>query len=76
MGGEKVMLSVLKGKYYNLGEIGGAIWDLLSEPTTVEKLVTSLLETFDVDRQECESHVNEFLEQLRKEELIQLSNDI
>lgn len=23
MGGEKVMLSVLNGKYYNLGEVGG-----------------------------------------------------
>ena len=28
MGGEKVMLSVNNGKYYNLGEIGGDIWDL------------------------------------------------
>ena len=29
MGGEKVMLSVNKGKYYNLGEIGGDIWELI-----------------------------------------------
>ena len=29
MGGEKVMLSVKNGKYYNLGEIGGEIWELI-----------------------------------------------
>ena len=28
MDGEKVMLSINNGKYYNLGEIGGDIWEL------------------------------------------------
>ena len=28
MDGEKVMLSVDNGKYYNFGEIGGRIWEL------------------------------------------------
>ena len=27
MGGEKVMLSIENGKYYNLGEMGGEIWE-------------------------------------------------
>ena len=27
MGGEKVMLSINNGKYYNLGEMGGEIWE-------------------------------------------------
>ena len=31
MGGEKVMLSIENGKYYNLGEMGGEIWDLIQE---------------------------------------------
>ena len=29
MSGEKIMLSIEKGKYYNLGEIGGEIWELI-----------------------------------------------
>ena len=29
MGGEKVMLSIHNGKYYNLGGLGGRIWEQL-----------------------------------------------
>ena len=30
MDGEKVMLNIEKGKYYNLGELGGTIWGSMS----------------------------------------------
>lgn len=30
MDGEKVMLNVKNGKYYNLGEVGGEIWSALA----------------------------------------------
>ncbi|MEH7510936.1 lasso peptide biosynthesis PqqD family chaperone, partial [Priestia megaterium] len=32
MGNEKVMLNIENGKYYNLGEIGGDIWESISKP--------------------------------------------
>ena len=35
MDGEKVILSIQNGKYYNLGNIGGAIWDLINAPISV-----------------------------------------
>ncbi|MBH5317285.1 lasso peptide biosynthesis PqqD family chaperone [Paenibacillus sp. GSMTC-2017] len=70
MGGEKVMLSVSSGNYYNLGHIGGHIWDAITEPISIQDLINTLLEQFDVDREECESHVESFLDHLRKEGLI------
>ena len=37
MDGEKVMLSIEKGKYYNLGLLGGVIWELIESPITGEE---------------------------------------
>lgn len=70
MGGEKVMLSVENGNYYNLGVIGGHIWDQLAHPVSVESLVDALLKEYDVERGQCEAHVIAFLGHLRKEGLI------
>ncbi|MFJ5768896.1 lasso peptide biosynthesis PqqD family chaperone [Psychrobacillus sp. NPDC093180] len=70
MDGEKVMLSIQSGKYYNLGELGGEIWGLMEEPITIEKLVANLVSRYDVEKAECEEQVTAFLTKLLKEELI------
>ncbi|NOU97349.1 lasso peptide biosynthesis PqqD family chaperone [Paenibacillus sp. LMG 31456] len=76
MGGEKVMLSVQNGKYYNLGEMGGIIWDLIKEPISVTELVTTLVSEYDVDQITCEGQVISFLEHVWKENLIQLGEEV
>ncbi|NRF90542.1 lasso peptide biosynthesis PqqD family chaperone [Paenibacillus frigoriresistens] len=70
MGGEKVMLSVHNGKYYNLGEIGGKIWDSIEAPITVIQLVMTLMADYEVDQSECEQQVISFLTHLMDEKLI------
>ncbi len=70
MGGEKVMLSVRNGNYYNLGQIGGHIWDAISGGQPLASLVDGLCAEFEVERDVCEQQVIVFLEQLRKEGLI------
>ena len=72
MGEEKVMLSVQNGKYYNLGEIGGEIWDLIESPKSVNEVISSLLNVYDVTQAECEEQVLSFLEHLFNEKLIEL----
>lgn len=76
MGEEKVMLSVETGKYYNLGEVGGVIWDLIEKKIEVEQLVKTLLSIYEVEQTICEEHVISFLEPLLEEGLIELSNNI
>ncbi|MFT9601158.1 lasso peptide biosynthesis PqqD family chaperone [Mesobacillus sp.] len=75
MGGEKVLLSVDNGKYYNLGEIGGQIWDLIESKCSVNNLIESLTNEFTVEKDQCELQVLKFLESLYKEGLIEI-NDI
>ncbi|NYE03841.1 hypothetical protein F4694_000560 [Bacillus niacini] len=76
MGNEKVMLSVKNGKYYNLGEIGGVIWDLIEKRTEVNELVSTLLTIYDVEMSVCVDHVISFLEPLLEEGLIELSDKL
>jgi len=72
MDGEKVMLSIESGNYYNLGEIGGQIWDLIRTPLEINEVVANLLLTYQVEKKECEQHVLAYIEQLNKEGLIQI----
>lgn len=75
MGGEKVMLSVDKGKYYNLGEMGGVIWDMIEKPISINQLVTVLISEYEVERSECEKQVMSFIELLLEEALIEVGEE-
>jgi hypothetical protein len=70
MGGEKVMLSIENGKYYNLGEVGGDIWDSIEAPQTIAELVGKMITNYEIDKDTCINHVLTFLEMLKEEELI------
>jgi hypothetical protein len=70
MNGEKVLFSVQKGKYFNLGTTGGEIWGLIKSPITVSRLVDVLADEFEVDKDVCEFQVLSFLNQLYKEDLV------
>lgn len=71
MDGEKVMLSVQKGKYYNLGDIGGKIWDLIYLPRSLQQIVDALVLEYDINPEICFAQVASFLEHLLSEGLIQ-----
>jgi hypothetical protein len=75
MGGEKVMLSIRNGNYYNLGTTGGRIWDFLGEKVSVQQIVEQLLSEYDVDQKECEQQVISFLEHMRKEGLVLVTQE-
>ncbi|AND41943.1 lasso peptide biosynthesis PqqD family chaperone [Cytobacillus oceanisediminis] len=73
MGGEKVMLSITKGKYFNLGEMGGEIWDLMKGTIEVKQIISVLESIYQVDQEECEEQVLTFLSQLYDHELIKIN---
>ncbi|MBM7651873.1 lasso peptide biosynthesis PqqD family chaperone [Neobacillus cucumis] len=72
MDGEKVMMSVQKGKYFNLGVIGGVIWDNIKSPISAIEIIDRLTTEYDVERKECEEQVLSFLDHLLEEELIEI----
>ncbi|MCH1640131.1 lasso peptide biosynthesis PqqD family chaperone [Paenibacillus timonensis] len=72
MDGDKVMMGIDTGKYYNLGKVGGRIWELVSTPVTVTQLVDALASEYDIDRELCEEQVISFLTRLSQENLIHI----
>ncbi|MGM1050395.1 MAG: lasso peptide biosynthesis PqqD family chaperone [Bacillota bacterium] len=72
MDGEKVMLSIENGKYYNLGLIGGRIWELASSPVTIAGMIEQLVTEYEIEPEVCEQQVQAFLKQLVAEGLVQV----
>ena len=64
MNGSAVMMDIMSGKYYNLGEVGGRIWELLEEPMTVNALVQKLTAEYDVSAAQCRADIEPFLNTL------------
>lgn len=72
MDGEKVMLSISNGKYYNLGEVGGRIWEQIEQPIAVNQLIDNLMSFYQVEKTDCENQVISFLDVLLNRNLIQV----
>ena len=64
MNGSAVMMDIMSGKYYNLGEVGGRIWEMLEEPMTLGALVQKLTAEYDVSAERCRSDMLPFLNTL------------
>ncbi|MDR3598918.1 MAG: lasso peptide biosynthesis PqqD family chaperone [Desulfosporosinus sp.] len=71
MDGEVVMLSIESGKYYNLGNTGGVIWEVITDPITVEQVIDNLVDNYDVSRGQCEEEVLAFLRDAHQEGLLE-----
>ena len=65
-------MSVDKGKYYRLDDVGTRVWDLIEAPTTVDAVCDRLVQEFHVERATCEADVRALLERLLAGNLIRL----
>ena len=70
MNGSAVMMDIMTGKYYNLGQIGGRIWELLEEPLTLAALVEKLTDEYDVSAEQCRTDILPFLNTLLERGLL------
>lgn len=70
MNGSAVMMDIMTGKYYNLGEIGGRIWELLEEPMSMAALVKKLTAEYDVSAEQCRTDILPFLNTLLERGLL------
>lgn len=73
MDGEKVMLNVESGKYYNLGRIGGRIWELVESPISFTGMVEQLVAEYEIEPDTCRQQVETFVKQLATEGLIRVT---
>lgn len=68
---EIMLLHPDSGKYYSFNKVGAYIWELLSEPISYEKIIAELLIKFDVEKSQCESDTQNFLQSLLEKNMIE-----
>lgn len=68
---ETVILQFDSGEYYSLNEVGSFIWNLLQEhPHSLTQIIEAVCSNFDIDAANCDSDVQELLQDLENEKLI------
>lgn len=70
MKGATVMLDIETGKYYNLGDVGGRIWEILEEEMTIKQLIEKLMQEYDVTEEQCQKDIEPFLEKMMERGLV------
>ncbi len=70
---ELVILSVDRGTYYGLDDIGSEIWQRLETPVRVDALCDALTEKYEGDRATIERDVLQLLENLAADGLISVA---
>lgn len=70
MNGATVMMDIETGKYYNIGDIGGRIWELLDSPMSLSELIDVLTKEYSVSSEQCEKDMTPFLSSLLKRGLL------
>lgn len=70
-----VMMSIDQGMYFGLEGTGPRIWALLDQPRSVGSVCDALISEFDVDAEECRREVIDFLEELRRAQLIRVHDE-
>ena len=70
--GVLIVMQPTTGEYSGLEGTAVRIWQLLAEPTTFGELVDQLAVEYDVSRGECAPDVAQWLEQVRRQQLVRV----
>ncbi len=70
--GEKVMMSVNRGKYFGLDAVGSYIWELLGRPVAIKQVIAVLLDAYEVDEDTCRRDLLIFLNNMYDKGVIEI----
>lgn len=71
--GEIVMMSIEKGRYFGLDDIGSQVWNLIDTPCTFGELVDRLLAQYDADRDAIAGDVRGLLLSMAERDVVRFS---
>ena len=70
--GEVAIMSIDKGTYYMLNEVGARFWQLIETPKRIGDACLSLLEEFDTTADRCEQEIVQLGQELLEQDLIEV----
>lgn len=68
--GEEVILHKESENYFGLNAVGTRLWESLEEPRTIDDLVATVREEFDVSEEQSRKDVESFVDDLEAANLI------
>lgn len=71
---QTMMMNIDKGKYYALEGTAKLIWGALDSPKSVQDLVANMVESYEVEQDQCMTDVVGFLTDLVENELLVVEN--
>ena len=72
--GEAVILDMESGKYHSLDRTGTRIWALLENKISLDDIVLQLIEEYSVEREQCTTEVEEFINRMVDLDLAEAEN--
>jgi len=73
--GDVVILGLKDGMYFELNEVGARVWHLIQEPRSIQSVVDTLLEEYDVGAAQCEADVLSLAEDMLKRGLVEIGDE-
>lgn len=70
--GEAVILSLEKSSYFGLNEIGTLIWQSLEKGSSLDEIVSEIMEEYNVTRARAEGDLANLLEALKERGLVEV----
>lgn len=70
---EAAILNLKDGVYYGLDPIGAKIWNLIQKPNLLTKVIETILNEYDVDKEQCKNDILELLEELLENGLVKVN---
>ena len=72
MDGEMVMMSINKGAYYGINNIGSRIWNLLENEMTALEIINNICDTYEVEIKQAHKDTMAFLNNLLEHDLVMI----
>jgi hypothetical protein len=69
-----VMVSIANGLYYAVSDVAREIWQAIENPKKISDLIDDLAGSYNIDRTTCQEETLSFLEDLRSEGMLKVSD--
>ena len=70
LGDEAVILNLASGVYFGLDTVGTRMWQLMSEHGSIDKVVSALLDEYEVEETQLRNDLDKLIEQLSEKGLV------
>jgi hypothetical protein len=72
--GEATIMNLQSGEYYGLDEVGGTVWQMISEPRKVSDIIEEITSRYDVAVDRCETDLLGLISKLADFGLVEIRN--